>query len=130
MKEELRKGFRWVLGHGNNIVATKDPWLKRKRDYCVEQSHRYEGRNELVSSFFTENWKNWNVNLVNDLFLEENARAILATLIPQRDIKDRVLGLVLLMGFTQRELVTITGMKVIFAQETFLNIMGGEKYGI
>lgn len=56
-KEELKKGFRWVLGNGEDIVATKDPWLRQKRDFKVEQSHRYEGRTEVVSSLFNTNAK-------------------------------------------------------------------------
>lgn len=32
-KEDLCKGFRSVLGNRKDIVATKDPWLRRKRDY-------------------------------------------------------------------------------------------------
>lgn len=35
-KEELIKGFRWVIGDGKEIVATKDPWLRKKPDFRVE----------------------------------------------------------------------------------------------
>lgn len=49
-KEDLYKGFRWVFGNGKDIVATKDPWLRKKPDFCVEQNPIYEGRNEMVSS--------------------------------------------------------------------------------
>ncbi|XP_074374765.1 uncharacterized protein LOC141715185 [Apium graveolens] len=89
-KEELKKGFRWVLGSGDDIVATKDQWLRSKRDFSVEQSHIYEGRTELVSSLFNDNSKSWNVGLVNSLFEEVDAAAILATSIPQCEVKDRV----------------------------------------
>lgn len=89
-KEELCKGFRWVLGNGNDIIATKDPWLRKKRDFCVDQSPFYEGRNEVVSSFFLCTEKKWNINLVREQFLKEDADAILALHIPQRDIGDKV----------------------------------------
>ena len=36
-KEELKKGFRWVVGNGDDIVATTDQWLRNKRDFTVEQ---------------------------------------------------------------------------------------------
>lgn len=38
-KERLKTGFRWILGNGENIRVFKDPWLKGKRDFCVENSH-------------------------------------------------------------------------------------------
>lgn len=89
-KEELKKGFRWVLGNGGDIVATKDQWLRSKGDFRVEQSHRYEGRTELVSSLFNANSKSWNVGLINSMFEGVDVAAILSTSIPQREVKDRV----------------------------------------
>lgn len=35
-KEELKEGFRWVLGSGENIVAAKDPWLRNRANFKVE----------------------------------------------------------------------------------------------
>lgn len=37
-KEKLRPGFRWILGDGKDIRIFQDPWLKGKRDFCVENS--------------------------------------------------------------------------------------------
>lgn len=89
-KEEICKGFRWVVGNGRSIVATKDPWLRRKNDCCVEQSSLYEGRNDLVSTLFLPGQKIWNSALVRRQFLEVDANAILATPIPQREVMDKV----------------------------------------
>lgn len=63
-KEEILKGFRWVLGKGNEIVATKDPWLRRKSNFCVDNNLIYEERSEKVSSLFVAGRKEWNENLV------------------------------------------------------------------
>lgn len=30
IKEELFKGFCWVLGDGSKVVAVRDPWLRNK----------------------------------------------------------------------------------------------------
>lgn len=76
------------MGDGNEISATKDPWLWKKRDFCVEQSHIYEGRNEKVASLFSPNSKQWNVNFIKERFLKEGAEAILVVPIPQRNIPD------------------------------------------
>lgn len=51
-KEKLKKGFRWKVGDGKDIVAVKDVWLRAKSDFCVEESHVYEDRHELVSDLF------------------------------------------------------------------------------
>ncbi|KAL8134372.1 hypothetical protein AgCh_009411 [Apium graveolens] len=48
VKEQLKNGFRWVLGDGESIRIYKDPWLKGKRDFCMEDSHMNNGRNEKV----------------------------------------------------------------------------------
>lgn len=72
-KNELLSGFRWVIGDGNDIRAVKDPWLRKKNDFRVERSHIYEGRNEVVSNYFLPNSKLWDVNRVQEHFLQEDA---------------------------------------------------------
>lgn len=56
-KEQLRAGFRWILGNGNDIRIFKDPWLKGKTDFCVEDSHLNVVRNDKVCSYFRSNSK-------------------------------------------------------------------------
>lgn len=68
-KEELGNGFRWVMGDGANIIATKDQWLKKKPNFRVTQHPIYEGRTETVASLFLPGEKKWNINLVKELFL-------------------------------------------------------------
>lgn len=89
-KEELREGFRWVIGSGEDIVATKDRWIRGKDDLKVEQSQFYEGRGEKVSSFFITNEKRWDADKVRNNFLPVDADAILKVYIPQREVTDRV----------------------------------------
>lgn len=89
-KESLKKGFRWVIGDGEHIVAVKDPWLKAKKDYCVDNLHIYDGRNEFVSSLFRPGTKMWDESKVRDMFSAADATAILAIQVPQHDVGDRV----------------------------------------
>lgn len=49
-----------------------------------------DGRNERVSSLFIPGTKQWDVTLVKDRFQEEDVSAILATYVPQQDVRDRV----------------------------------------
>lgn len=71
-------------------MAVQDPWLRQKCDFLFENSHTYEGRNELVSSLILPGTKQWNVNLIKARFHEEDARAIFAISLPQREVCDRV----------------------------------------
>lgn len=79
-----------MLGNGNDIIASRDPWLQTKKDFQVEQNPFYAERNELVSYFFTPHEKRWNTSLVRECFLEEDAKAILAVSISQRNVADKV----------------------------------------
>lgn len=85
-KEALLKGFRWVIGDGTCVKATKDPWLRKKGDFRVENSNFYEGRNESVSDLFLSGTKCWNSQLIRSTFLEEDAKAILAIPIPEEKL--------------------------------------------
>lgn len=89
-KEELKKGFRWVLGNRDSIVAAKDPWLRTKNNFCVDPVPFYENRNEAVSSLFMPDERKWNINLVRERFLHDDAEAILGVSIPQSDRRDKI----------------------------------------
>lgn len=78
------------MGNGETIKATTDPWLRSKAEFCVKQNGFYEGRSEIVSSLFIPGEKRWNESLIKEHFLEVDANAILAILIPQREVVDRI----------------------------------------
>lgn len=56
----------------------------------MEDSHIYLGRNEKVADLFITGTKQWNVELVRSEFCVKDAKAILATPIPQDPICDRI----------------------------------------
>lgn len=86
----FRDGFRWVVGDGEDIPATKDRWLRAKEGFCAENDHRYVGRNERVSNYIIPSTKMWNVPLILENFRPEDVKANLSVPIPQRIVKDRV----------------------------------------
>lgn len=79
-----------MFGTRKSIIATKDPWLRKKADFRVEQHPIYEERNELMSSLIIPNQKQWNVPLIRDHFLIEDSSAILSIHVPQREAVDKV----------------------------------------
>lgn len=88
--KSLTNGYRWEVGNGKDICATKDRWLRGKLDFQVENSHMYADRADRVADYIHNDSKTWNVDLVLESFLPEDAKAILSIPIPQRDVSDRL----------------------------------------
>lgn len=78
-----------MVGNGSDIIATRDSWLHKKNDFQVEQSHRYEVRNEYVSNWFVPRTKKWDVDRVKENFHDEDAKVIPVP-VSQRDVRDTV----------------------------------------
>lgn len=89
-KEQLMKGFRGILGDGKDIKILKDPWLKGKNDFCVEDSHMNANRTENVCCYFHPQSKKWDVHKVQHDFHDVDVQLILQTRIPQNMFRDRV----------------------------------------
>ncbi|XP_074376719.1 uncharacterized protein LOC141718237 [Apium graveolens] len=47
----LKKGFRWVLGDGTQINAFRDPWLRSKEGFCVENASSNNHRSETYLGY-------------------------------------------------------------------------------
>lgn len=89
-KDALYDGFRWVLGNGVDINAVKDPWLKNKVEYCVDQTIDYGVANIPVSEFINNNDRSWDAAKVMEFFSASDASLILQTGIPHGTVQDRI----------------------------------------
>lgn len=89
-KENLKDGFRWVLGNGEDIHAFSDPWLRLKEGFQVDQTHENNNREDKVSDFFLAGTKRWDEVKIRETFNQTDAQLILSTRIPQNNIRDRV----------------------------------------
>ena len=89
-KEALHKGFKWVLGNGQDINIFSDQWLRGKNDLCVENHHVNSSRTDKVCEYFRPNIRKWDVNKVQQTFHEDDVRCILQVRIPQNQVADRV----------------------------------------
>lgn len=76
------------MGNGSDINVVTDPWLKGKENYKLEDGHTVT-QNLKVADLFSPGTKMWDEGRINTMFSERDARAILATKIPQHDTKDR-----------------------------------------
>ena len=87
----LKRGYRWVLGDGQLIDICKDPWLKGKDGYHVEdKSYPADIAQGKVNDLFVQGTKTWDVAKVTRSFDRCDANAILTTRIPQISTIDRV----------------------------------------
>ena len=89
-KENVLKGFKWVLGNGQEIDIFSDPWLRGKIDFFVENHHVNSTRTDKVCKYFRPNINEWDVTKVQQTFHEDDARCILRSRIPQNQMQDRV----------------------------------------
>lgn len=79
----LKKGFRWILGDGDKINVFNDAWLRVKSNFCVDSNTNNSGSIRKAKDLFKPGVKEWDVNKVYGNFQNCEARAILATSIPQ-----------------------------------------------
>lgn len=68
-KEMVCKGYRWVLGDGRDINTFKDPWLRGKRNFRVEDHHSNNNRGDKVFVYFRQTSNNRMCKKYNKLFM-------------------------------------------------------------
>lgn len=90
VKEELYRGFKWVLVDGRSIKIVSDQWLRGKTYYMVDSDYVSSPRNEKVCEFFRPNSKQWDEVKIAQTFHAGDASCILNMCIPQNQIHDRV----------------------------------------
>lgn len=90
VKEELRQGFKWVLGDGKSIKIFTDQWLRGKNDYRVENHHINSSRDDKVADYFRPDIKQWDVTKIQQTFHTIDVDCILNTRVPYNQIPDRI----------------------------------------
>ncbi|XP_074352672.1 uncharacterized protein LOC141691818 [Apium graveolens] len=83
-KEELEKGFKWILGNGKDILVISDPWLRGKEDFMIDNGDDFDV-NMKVNQLFHHNSAEWDREKIYDMFNERDANAILNLIIPKLD---------------------------------------------
>lgn len=88
-KEELKKGFKWILGNGKDISVSSDPWLRGKEDFMIDNGDDFDV-NMKVNQLFRHNSAEWDREKIYDMFNERDANAILNMRIPCLNTPDRI----------------------------------------
>ena len=83
-------GYRWIVGDGRKIRIFEDAWLRDKKDFRVETLNCGSIAGGKVCDLFIPGERRWDIQRVSNLFLSCDAKAILATPIPNNQVCDRV----------------------------------------
>lgn len=89
-KNEFKQGYRWILGDGNSIRCTSDPWILEKDDFRADQSRVYVDNTMVVAQLFKQNERRRDVDKVQNAFSGEDASIILVASISTIPVVDRV----------------------------------------
>lgn len=72
----LRKGVRWRIGNGKGTIIGEDPWLPTPSSFKPVTPLDLEWKQKPVEALIDEHTKTWNEDLVNTLFMSNEANVI------------------------------------------------------
>ena len=72
----LEGGCRWKIGDGRNIRVWGDSWLKDEGNFRVVTPLQDDLVDTYVHDLMIPNCKEWDKDLIEDMFVERDARAI------------------------------------------------------
>ncbi|CAK8571882.1 unnamed protein product [Lathyrus sativus] len=89
-KEVLSLGCRWSIGDGSHIKVMNEHWLRGKREGCLSGSQKEDVYNITVRNLMLPNVKQWNMQVIRELFDLEDAKEILQVSLLE-DIKEDIM---------------------------------------
>ncbi|GAA0185648.1 hypothetical protein LIER_32936 [Lithospermum erythrorhizon] len=85
-RQVLKKGMRWLVGDGKDIDIWKDPWMSRINDFVTrDKEHHKLGK---VSQLIWDG--TWKVEVVKELFADDDAYRILAIPLNKFHVRDKL----------------------------------------
>ncbi|XP_074374166.1 uncharacterized protein LOC141714552 [Apium graveolens] len=86
-KNVISSGSCWRIGNGNNVSILQQPWLQNvENPYIVTNSPAIS--QQKVASLFRTDAKQWDIEIIQDVFEERDQQSILNTMIEQGLEKD------------------------------------------
>ncbi|GAA0143649.1 hypothetical protein LIER_35779 [Lithospermum erythrorhizon] len=86
-RKVLNKGVKWRVGDGKDIDIWKDPWIPRINDFVARD--RDNDDFYMVSQLMRDG--TWKENVVANLFVDDNAKWILAIPISKFHLRDKLI---------------------------------------
>lgn len=88
-KSVLKMGARWMVGSGRSIQISNQPWLNDEDNpYITSESQVLD--QSKVAGLMRENGREWDEDIIRDLFNERDQRCILRTKLSDRVTEDQV----------------------------------------
>ena len=86
----VKRGLRWQVGDGQSIRIWQDQWLSTRNTYRVVTPERAGNQIKMVWELLREENLEWNTKLVREIFLPQDAEAILSIPISESRARDRM----------------------------------------
>jgi hypothetical protein len=90
-RELLVHEMIWRVGDGKSIQVWGDRWLPRPTSYAIQSIPNTISTNAKVADLIDEELKGWNLSLVNEVFDEDEAKAISQIPLSPGLLKDRLI---------------------------------------
>ncbi|XP_050217619.1 uncharacterized protein LOC126668470 [Mercurialis annua] len=87
-QEVMRKGIRLRIGNGETADIWRDPWLTDLESGFVKTDERRDLAGSKVWQLFKEGTKEWDLDIIRELFSEEDQMRILSVPVSIRNIED------------------------------------------
>jgi len=75
-RDLLNDGMVWRIGDGNIVKIWQDKWLPTPITYSVQSPPRVIPADSLISAIIDQETHTWNIELINSLFMPEEAKVI------------------------------------------------------
>lgn len=86
-RELIISGVRWRLGSGENILIAGQPWLLEEGNPYIS-THIPALENKIVASLMVTGRKEWDVEVVKDIFNDRDQKCILSIQISSDAVDD------------------------------------------
>ena len=98
----VKSSYCWQVGDNKSIGVWTDRWLPRPSTFRVQTPLALLPANTMVDSFIDLDSGDWNINLINQIFLPDNATYILSIPLSRHKLQDRMIW-----AYTPRECFTV-----------------------
>jgi hypothetical protein len=89
-KKLLQEGLVWRVGDGRSIKIWKDRWLEKPSSFLVQSPIQILDEEATVSELINVDTKMWNISVVSDVFMEDEAKSICQMVVSPLSHGDRL----------------------------------------